>query len=143
MLFALALACQVVQAAPAVAPVPKADIDSGSIQNQPLGGLVINRTITVLGWNFYSNFATVWRNLYPDTPFTVTVYERPTAQFGSEIWIDYDGRHVFHTFLPPAIAATRQISTQAASVVYKTITTLIAKRALYNDIDLAPEEIYR
>lgn len=123
-------------------PVPEANLDSGSIQNEPLGGLVINRTMTVLGWNFYSNFAEVWRNLYPNTSITVTVYERPTAQFGSEIWIEHDGHRVFHTFLPPALSATKRISTQAASIVYKTITTRIAQRALFHDVDLAPKEIY-
>ena len=140
-LVALVLMFQTAQAASNVLPTPKADLDSGKIQNEPLGGLVISRTISVLGWDFYSNFSQVWRNLYPNSRFTVTVYERPTAQFGSEIWIDYDDRHVFHTFLPPARSATKEISTQAASSVYKTITTLIVQRALYSDGDLAPKEM--
>lgn len=142
---AFLLIFQVAQAAtkiePTPAPTPKANIDSGNIQDQPLGGLVINRTITVLGWDFYSNFSQTWRMLHPNSPFTVTVYERPTAQFGSEIWIDYDDRRVFHAFLPPARAATKEISARAADSVYKTITTLIIQRALYSDGDLAPKEM--
>lgn len=140
---ALALTFQIAQAATKAVPslTPKAGLDAGNIQNEPLGGLVINRTITVLGWDFYSNFSQVWSSLYPNTPYTVTVYERPTAQFGSEIWIDYDARRVFHAFLPPARSATKEISTQAASSVYKTIAALAIEQALYSDVDLAPKEM--
>jgi len=140
-LVALLLVFQVAQAAVKLAPAPKAGLDSGNITTEPLGGLVINRTITVLGWDFYSYFSEAWRNLHPNTPFTVTVYERPTAQYGSEIWIDYDARRVFHIFLPPARSATKQISQQAASTVYQTITNYVIQNALHDDVDLAPKEM--
>lgn len=123
------------------AQAPKGSLDSGDISNGVLGGIVINRTITVLGWDFYKNFSEVWRALHSDTPYTVTIYERPTAKFGSEIWIDYDRIRVFHAFLSPARSATKEVSKQAVNSVYKNVVDINVQRALYSDVDLAPEEM--
>ena len=122
-------------------PAPRTDLDSGTIKDEVLGGLVINRTITVLGWDFYKDFSEVWRALHADSTYTVTIYERPTAQWGSEIWIDYDRTRVFHTFLSPARSQAKEVSKQAVDSVYTSIVEINVQRALYSDIDLAPKEM--
>ena len=63
---------------------PRGNLDEGRINSDPLKGLIINRTVTVMGWDFYSNFTQVWQALYPDSQDTMTIIERPTAQFGSD-----------------------------------------------------------
>ncbi|MFV0282427.1 MAG: curli production assembly/transport protein CsgE [Castellaniella sp.] len=120
---------------------PPQNLDQGKIDNDPLRGLVINRTMTVLGWDFYKSFAEIWQALYPDAQDTITVIERPTAQFGSEIWISYLGQTVFHTFLSPARSRAREESKNAVAIVHDGIQTINIQRRFVQDADLAPEEM--
>ncbi|HEX7387135.1 MAG TPA: curli production assembly/transport protein CsgE [Castellaniella sp.] len=120
--------------------LPDVPLNGGSLQRDPLRGIVINRTMTVLGWDFYTDFSAVWRSLYPDSEFTLNVAERPTAKYGSEIWVIYRDRPLFHTFLSPARSRVRGIAKQAVEAVHQGITQLEEQRRLYTDRDLAPEE---
>ena len=122
------------------APPPQS-LDQGQIDSDPLQGLVINRTITVLGWDFYTSFAEVWQALYPDSRNTITIIERPTAQFGSEIWINYLDQNVFHTFLSPARSRAREESKNAVAIVHEGIETINMRRRFVQDDDLGPEEM--
>lgn len=117
------------------------DPDSGRIDNEPLRGLIINRTITVLGWDFYSSFSGVWQALYPDSKVSLVVIERPTAKFGSEIWVSYENEYVFHTFLSPARSRVRTESKQAVDIVRKNVANIEVRRKFFQDADLAPEEM--
>lgn len=123
------------------APQPKGNIDSGQINNDPLGGIVINRTMTVLGWDFYKSFSEIWQSLYPDSTFTLTVTERPTAQFGSEMWISYRNLTVFHTFLSPARSGVKEASRQAVNIVHQNVDTIEQERKQIKSDDLGPEEM--
>jgi curli production assembly/transport component CsgE len=106
-----------------------------------LGGAVINRTVTVLGNDFYQYFTMFWRQKDVSSHVSITVFERPTARFGSEIWVQYRQQKVFRIFLPPARAATRSIGEQAVDVVYQNIANSEVERALTRSPDLAPEEL--
>ncbi|CDM25910.1 hypothetical protein BN940_17386 [Castellaniella defragrans 65Phen] len=117
------------------------DLDQGRIDSDPLRGLVIGRTVTVLGWEFYKSFSEIWQALYPDSQDTITVIERPTAQFGSEIWISYDNQTLFHTFLSPARSRTRQESKEAVGIVHDGIESIHIQRRFVQDADLGPEEM--
>ncbi|HEX7387599.1 MAG TPA: CsgE family curli-type amyloid fiber assembly protein [Castellaniella sp.] len=131
------------QDAPTAAQPPKnKNLDSGNINNAPLGGIIINRTMTVLGWDFYSNFSEIWLALHPDSPYMLTITERPTAQFGSEIWVDYRDIHIFHTFLSPARSGVKEASQNAVNIAYQNIQRIEqARKELKNDVDLGPEEM--
>ena len=122
------------------APLPQ-NLDQGQIDSDPLQGLVINRTITVLGWDFYQSFSEIWQALYPDSKNTITITERPTAQFGSEIWISYLDQTVFHTFLSPARSRAREESKNAVAIVHEGIETINMRRQFVQDDDLGPEEM--
>ncbi len=77
----LALVCQSALAKQPVKLAPSdqgAGLYSGEINKDPLGGIIINRTMTVLGWDFYKDFSSLWETLYPDSKFTITIYERAT-----------------------------------------------------------------
>ena len=125
-------------------PVPAtqgANLDAGNINDEPLGGLIINRTMTVLGFDFYKSFSEIWQAVHPNSKFTITVYERPTAQYGSEIWVSYRDRRVYHNFLSPARSGVREESKQAAEIAYKNIAIIDAERKLSKSADLGPEEM--
>jgi curli production assembly/transport component CsgE len=112
-----------------------------SIFDDPLSGIVINRTVTVLGNDFYQYFATAWREKDGDNRFSIAVYERPSARFGSEIWVTFRQDRVFHTFLSPARQAARKVSQQAVEITYKNITDNEVQRMLYQGEDLGKEEL--
>ncbi|GAA0224312.1 hypothetical protein GCM10009125_11620 [Castellaniella daejeonensis] len=120
---------------------PKRNLDEGRINSDPLRGLIINRTITVMGWDFYSNFSQVWQALYPDSQATMTVIERPTAQYGSEIWISYLNQTVFHTFMSPARSRAKDQSREVVQVVKENIDIINAQRQFIQSADLGPEEM--
>jgi len=107
----------------------------------PLGGVVVNRTVTVLGKDFYQYFSTRWRQYDESARYTVSVHERPTARFGSEIWVQYRQQRMFHTFLPPARSATRAISEVAVDQVLKNISRRELERLTTRNPDLGPEEL--
>lgn len=137
--FALALLST---AAIAQAPEPpKTPLDQGRINDDPLRGIVINRTMTVMGWDFYRNFTQVWQALYPDSQNTLTIIERPTAQFGSEIWINYLDQTIFHTFLSPTRSRAKDESRNAVEAVHNNIEIIDAQRKFVQDADLGPEEM--
>ena len=107
----------------------------------PLTGIVINRTITVLGKDFYHYFVTAWRELDGKNTYTITVFERPSARFGSEVWVEYRRIRMFHLFMSPARQAARETGETAARTVYESITENEVQRALFKSPDLAEEEL--
>ena len=116
-------------------------LDSGRISNDPLRGLIVNRTITVIGWDFYKSFSEIWQALYPDSTDTLSVVERPTAQFGSEIWITYQNQNVFHTFLSPARSRAQDESKKAVEIVHNNLLNIEIQQKYLQDADLGKEEM--
>jgi curli production assembly/transport component CsgE len=71
----------------------------------------------------------------------MTVIERPTAQFGSEIWISYLDQTVFHTFLSPARSRAKDQSREVVQAVRENIDIINAQRKFIQNADLGPEEM--
>ncbi len=111
------------------------------IFQDPLGGVVVNRTVTVLGKDFYRYFASYWREHKEASKYTISIYERPTARFGSEVWVLYRQQRMFHIFLPPARQATREISQIAVQHVIENISQRELERMTTRNPDLGPEEL--
>jgi len=130
---------------PAKDTLPPTMLDEGrkgkSVFDDPLGGVVVNRTVTVLGNDFYQDFTALWRQKDISNKFSISIYERPSARFGSEIWVQFRQKNMFHVFLPPARARTRQISAAAVELVYQNIADSEAERILVRSPDLGPEEM--
>lgn len=128
--------------------LPKSKIETAeqraggkSVFDDPLGGVVVNRTVTVLGDDFYQYFSAFWREKDISSKFTISVHERPSARFGSEIWVQFRQKRMFHTFLPPARAATKKISAMAVEMVYQNIAESEVERIMVRSPDLGPEEM--
>lgn len=105
------------------------------------GGIITNQVITAAGQDFYQFFASAWRDKNGSERYMLAVHERPTARWGSEVWIEFKQRRVFRTFLPPARAGIRPIGEQAADIVYRSVLQLDAQNLLVNDADLGRDEI--
>lgn len=109
--------------------------------DDPLSGVVVNRTVTVLGKDFYRHFTTFWRTNPESQRYSISIYERPSARFGSEVWVLFGQQRMFHIFLPPARQATRGISEIAVEQVLKNISRRELERLTTRNPDLGPEEL--
>ncbi len=115
-------------------------VGSQKILNDPYTGIVANQTITVAGQDFFQYFIAAWRDKEMVDKFEISISERPSARFGSQIWINYGQRRIFQTFLPAARAAIKPISLAAADAVYEGIVQADVQRLLFRDPDLGPDE---
>lgn len=111
-----------------------------TIFDDPLQGVIVNRTVTVLGNDFYQYFTNYWNSVNQNSRYSIAIFERPTARWGSEIWIQFRQERVFHTFLAPARQAAKDIAEAAADIVERNIMRTEMQRMTFIDHDLAPEE---
>ncbi|MBB5214318.1 curli production assembly/transport protein CsgE [Parapusillimonas granuli] len=150
MFLALAASCALAAPTPPLEqdPLPKTSLDKANGGNgikrvfeDPLRGVIINRTVTVQGREFYQYFAGLWAEKDPKGQFTLTIYERPSARFGSEIWVQFRQKQMFRTFLPPARSRTKKISALAVDLVFRNIADSEVERIMTRTPDLGPEEM--
>lgn len=83
----------------------------------------------------------MWQALYPDSQDTMTIIERPTAQFGSEIWISYLNRAGLPHVSVSGSLAGEEPSREVVQVVRENIDIINAQRQFIQDADLGPEEM--
>src|SRR5690606_41371527 len=103
--------------------------------------VVINRTLTVMGKNFNQYFASNCLDREMSERYSISIHEKPSAIRGSEMWVQFGQRKVFHTFMSPARSAVNETSAQAAEIAYKNVVELEVQRLLFQDKDLAQEEL--
>lgn len=107
---------------------------------EPAAGVVTVQTVTIAGHDFSQYFLAAWRDKEGSEHYTLSINERPSARLGSEVWIGFAQRRVFQTRLPPARAAIRSLSENAAETVWQTVLQTDVERKLIRDADLAPDE---
>ncbi|MDR5774018.1 MULTISPECIES: curli production assembly/transport protein CsgE [unclassified Caballeronia] len=106
-----------------------------------LGGIVTNDAVTLVGEDFYNFFAQAWTQMPMSERYNVSVHERPSARYGSLIWVEYDQRRVFQAFLPIARANVRPIAESAAASALQTVLQADISRLLFHEADLASDEM--
>lgn len=121
--------------------IRQAEVVRKNLFDDPLSGIVINRTVTVQGQDFYRYFSNRWRELSGASSFTLTVVERPSARWGSEIWVEYRRQRMYHAFLTPARSGTKKASERAVDLVLENVSKSEIERVLTNNPDLAPDEL--
>lgn len=108
---------------------------------EPLQGLVVDRTVTFFGRDFYGRFMDVWRD-QPDTGgVDLAIIERPDPRFGSEITIEADRKVEFRAFLSPTRARTRALAESAAAMLAQRLALTAAQRRAAEGPDLAADEL--
>ena len=111
------------------------------IQQDAYDGVVVNQTITLVGHDFYVAFVAAWRDKPLSERYAVTVGERPSVKLGSQVWVEFNRRRVYQSFLPPARARARGVGEQAADIAYQNVVQSEAQRLLFRDPDLGADEI--
>jgi curli production assembly/transport component CsgE len=123
------------------------DIDTGALDERSLngleqGGLVVDRTITHFGAEFVRQFSAHWRQLPEVAETSVTITERPSARWGSIVFVEVDRRPIARVFLYAGRSATiRPLAEAAAQYVARQIADERLASALLHDPDLARDEL--
>ncbi|WP_162256871.1 CsgE family curli-type amyloid fiber assembly protein [Noviherbaspirillum sp. Root189] len=105
------------------------------------GGIVVNQTVTVAGQEFFQCFVAAWRDRDLSERYAISVMERPSARWGSQIWIEFARRRVFQAPLPTARVGIRALSEQATEVVAQMVADMEVERLLFREPDLGPDEL--
>ena len=105
------------------------------------GGLVLDSTVTVLGYEFFSAYADAWREIDVGLRYSVTIYEVPTARFGSTMRVESKGRVVYQSLLRPNRQQARETAQAVAADIFQKLIREEAEQALFRDPDLGPEEL--
>lgn len=104
-------------------------------------GVVTNQVITLVGQDFYNAFVTTWRDAPLTERYNISIYERPSARWGSLVWVEFEHRRLFEAFLPPTRTSIRSIAERAANLAYQNLVQTDLERLLFKDQDLARDEM--
>lgn len=121
-------------------------LDTGALEERRLkaleqaSGFIIDRTTTNFGGEFARLFAQAWRSLPGTEAFDVTVIERPTARWGSMVWVEHNHRPLARAFLYAGrSAAIGPVATATAEYVAKKLADDQLAGLIFDDPDLAKE----
>lgn len=80
-------------------------------------GLITDRTITINGHEFARYFNLAYENPLNLNKYNLTIREKPSARWGSRIWIETEGRVIFQAFVHPGRAKLKLMAEDAARIV--------------------------
>jgi len=106
-----------------------------------IDGVVVDNTITLTGHHFFSQFVATWQDLEQPSRQNLTIRERPSARWGSLIWVEYNHRVLYRTFVQPGRPSNRAVAEGAATHVARVLQEVEAQQWLFNDPDLAKDEL--
>lgn len=101
-------------------------------------GFIVDRTATNFGAQFVRFFAETWREMDGVEGIDVTIVERPSARYGSLVWVEHNSRPLVRAFLYAGRSATiRPAAIAAAQHVARQVADDALARLLMHDPDLA------
>ena len=103
-------------------------------------GVVTDQTMTKIGRDFYQGFMATWRTFGDAGQYNLAVYERPSARWGSLVWVEKDHFRYFQVFIHPGRGNYSALGAQAAELVYGRIAQTEAEKLLFKNPDLGNEE---
>jgi curli production assembly/transport component CsgE len=122
---------------PAVASAQSINtVGSGNV-----AGIVINQTMTVAGQEFFQYFVAAWRDRELAERYNIAIAEKPSARWGSQIWVEFSQRRIFQAQLPGARGELRALGERAADIVFQRVADTEVERLLFRDPDLGSDEL--
>lgn len=103
-------------------------------------GIVTSQPITVAGHEFCRSFMAAWLDKPGSDRYTIAIRERPSARWGTQVWVEYGPHRVLQVQLPPTRTALKALGENAADSAYQAILDVERQRTLILDADLAPDE---
>ncbi|MFT7558263.1 MAG: curli production assembly/transport component CsgE [Flavobacteriales bacterium] len=110
-------------------------------QDMALGGLLVNKTITWFGQDFFAYFSREWRNQSISSRKNLLIEEEPSAKSGTAIRIYYENRLVYSTSITGTRSSSRKRGEQAVSQVIAQLQNVDISLASNEVGDLAGDEI--
>ncbi|MFA0087718.1 CsgE family curli-type amyloid fiber assembly protein [Vibrio sp. 10N.261.51.F12] len=105
-----------------------------------VNGVIVDRTITRLGEDFYFFFSQKLNDTYPDLRENLTIKEIPTALSGSIIEVYHSRKAIFRTALSPGRQTAKERAGDAMRVVGNYIIRWQAERLYLDTFDLEHDE---
>ncbi|GAB5095687.1 curli production assembly/transport protein CsgE [Caballeronia sp. GAFFF2] len=118
-----------------------ADVNGQKPLDDALGGVVTTDTVTLAGQDFYNWFAQAWGAIPLSERYIVSVHERPSARYGSLVWVEFGQRRVFQAFLPIARSNVKPVAENAAQIAFQNVMQADISRLLFRDADMATDEL--
>lgn len=104
-----------------------------------IDGILVNKTITWFGQDFFSHFAQAWRNQHFRGE-GVAIEEKPSARQGTLIIIRYKGAIVYRVSIAGTRSNSRKRGARAVSYVLSRIQSIDIASAGFGQIDLSGDE---
>ena len=104
-------------------------------------GSSVRDAVTLAGRDFYTYFSQTWSEIPLSERYMVAIHERPSGRYGSLIWVEFQQKRVFQTFLPIARANVKAVAESAAGISFQTVIQDDLSNLLFPDSDLAKDEI--
>ncbi|WP_444903005.1 CsgE family curli-type amyloid fiber assembly protein [Microbulbifer sp. CnH-101-E] len=106
-----------------------------------LTGLVIDNTVSGIGHEFARSLSLYITSNLTDFDYNLTVYERPSARWGSVVWVNYENKQVFRTVIYPGRRRFGQIVEQAVAQINNNVRQQRLQQLFSQNLDLAGEEL--
>lgn len=113
----------------------------GAREAEDYGGIVTNQTVTVAGHDFFNYFVSAWRDRELGDRYSISIHERPSPRWGSQVWVEYAQRRVFQVALPGGRAGMRLLGEQAVEIALQRIVEIDVERLLFREADIGMDEI--
>ncbi len=105
-----------------------------------ISGVLVDRTVTMTGKTFFRQFSQLSLERPVIGEANLAIYERPSARWGSQIWVTLDNQPVFEATMPPRLSEIDRYVSVAVEQVEQRIIRQTILEALENDPDLADKE---
>lgn len=111
-----------------------------SIEDE-IDGILLDHTITIFGYRLCRELGNYRRihSSHPDA--NITVYEKPSARWGSLIRIEIDGQVVFRQFISPTRNQTDRLAAQISSHIDTELTRRKLQQLLTTNLDIDGDEL--
>ncbi|MDR6676700.1 curli production assembly/transport protein CsgE [Pseudomonas oryzihabitans] len=103
-------------------------------------GLLVDNTISRFGHEFYRQFADRLTDT-TELDFNLVVRERPSARWGSLVWVEYEQRLLYRQFIPPGNSDLKEAAYAAADHVREGITRQRLENLLQDNFDMEKDEL--
>lgn len=117
------------------------EVEPGNDESSLLTGLVIDSTVSGIGHEFARSLSLFISSNFTGFDYNLTVHERPSARWGSVVWVTYENKEVFRTVIYPGRRRFGAAIEQAASQISNNVRQQRLQELFSQNLDLAGEEI--
>lgn len=110
------------------------------LEENKVADVIGDQTMTLVGHGFIEGFQRAWRDHESSGESNIAVFERPSARWGSLVWVEQNFNRVYQTFLFPGRGDPAQVGESAAHWVYQRIAEIEAAKLLFKDPDMEKQE---